>query len=64
LKPEWWGSRFVDEEKYQEKENTVIREEEEEIIIIIPQHGCDCWGGLTIPHFRTTRLLDFCRRQI
>jgi hypothetical protein len=33
LKPEWWGSPFVQEEKYQEK--PVKREEEEEIIIII-----------------------------
>jgi hypothetical protein len=33
LKPEWWGSPLVQDEKYQEK--PVKREEEEEIIIII-----------------------------
>jgi hypothetical protein len=31
LKPEWWGSPLVQEEKYQE--NPVKREEEEIIII-------------------------------
>jgi hypothetical protein len=32
LKPEWWGSPLVQEEKYQEKP---VKREEEEIIIII-----------------------------
>jgi hypothetical protein len=37
LKPEWWGSPLVEEEKYQEKyqEKPVKREEGEIIIIII-----------------------------
>jgi hypothetical protein len=32
LKPEWWGSPLVQEEKYQEKP---VKREEEEIIKII-----------------------------
>jgi hypothetical protein len=35
LKPEWWGSPLVQEEKYQEKEKPVIKEEIIIIIIIV-----------------------------
>jgi hypothetical protein len=38
LKPEWWGSPLVQEEKYQEKP---VKEEEEEIIIVIVITFCN-----------------------
>jgi hypothetical protein len=44
LKPEWWGSPLVQEEKYQEKP---VKREEEKIIIIKYTTGSSAWN---LPH--------------
>jgi hypothetical protein len=48
LKPEWWCSPLVQEEKYQEK--PVKREEEE--IIIIPIAIC------TVDHYKQYQIMN------
>jgi hypothetical protein len=40
LKPEWWGSPLVQEEKYQEKP---VEREEITIIISYSYYDCDCY---------------------